>query len=153
MIPINYYSCQNCGKEFKLKEETTIDIDFYPVCSNRCEFMIIYKWIKILDYSDKNLLVMLQNIKKKAISSPFNRQDAIFSISKYYVKLGLSNVKVLLTLDIDKNNETRRVSSATLDKKTPLSYNKGLSNDLSNHFVKNKNNKCQKKKEVIEKWF
>lgn len=88
------YSCDECGKWFKSKEEFTKNPpnNFFTICSKKCEFRFIYNLIKKQYYSEQNLMLMLIIIEKQQKNKWFNREEAIYELSKYYNKVGLSNI-------------------------------------------------------------
>lgn len=134
----NYYSCQNCGSLFYLEEPVKIIEMLQPVCSKRCEFGLIYKFIEKMEYSDEILEIFQKIVEKKDKIEYFSRQKAIYSLSKSYEKVGLSNIKVVWTLDKDKNDWTNNLTEGTLDMISPPIVIGGMSNDLSHPFRKRK---------------
>ena len=101
LIPKNVYSCQFCGKWFE-NEEVTIIQNFYPVCSFKCKFNLIYQTLKD-NYSDENLEIMFDLLKKGQVrgtfsrfeslrKSTFNKNIALFELSKYFSKFDLHSV-------------------------------------------------------------
>lgn len=130
--PENVYVCQNCFREFKTDKIFVIEPGFYPICSKKCEFELIYLIIEKLDYSNETLELMQKNIEKKDKIEPFNRQRAILSISKYYAKLGLSSIKCLWTLDIRHKQLDKETDNWTLDIDFPPYVIGGNVQSLSN---------------------
>ena len=75
--PANFYTCQVCHKEFELPNPVKIVEGIYPVCSNRCKFRLIYKLLRKMNFSKKNLIVLCesQNIKIKTGSNNLKNQN------------------------------------------------------------------------------
>ena len=91
--PSNCYSCQNCGKVFESKQEEKVELGFYPVCSNKCEFLVIYNFIKRCQFNDETLMKLQQIAENKENIEDFKPSSAIYSISKYCKKNDLANIK------------------------------------------------------------
>lgn len=165
-IPIkinNYYTCQYCKKDFIINESKKIEEDISPVCSSRCSFMIVFNYINNQAYSDENLKIMQGIIENKDEILDFSRKNAIFIITKYYMKMGFPNIKFIGQWDKINKDETKNLSNPDkrwdkmIGQHTPRG---GVSNvplsqhilegvdSLSNHF-----DKKVKKKENLIKWF
>jgi len=93
----NTYSCDVCGKFFDSKNELIKDPfnNFLTICSKKCEFKFILDLIKKQEYSKENLKLLVKIIGKEQQSKEFNEDLAIYELSKYYQKIGLSNIKYL----------------------------------------------------------
>jgi len=108
VIPKSTYTCQCCDNTFVSYGDLKIETNIWPVCSKKCEFKVIYKLLKMCELSDENLGIMAKNTKVYNVNQPFTRHNALFAICKYYSKIGLSNIKCLWTLDMDKKIRTKR---------------------------------------------
>lgn len=102
------YSCQYCGKEFESSKDFVISPNFYPVCSHKCGFNVIYQFIKKQEFSSEMLEFMAKKAGFSSKTGEFNRQKAIFAISKFYKNRGLSTLKFILgkgqtSVPMDKN--------------------------------------------------
>lgn len=92
----NSYTCQFCQRSFLTSQDYVIEEGFFPVCSSKCGFRLIFNFIKKQEFSDEILLKMSEDLPKNKENSVFNRQNVIFELSKYYLNKGLSNIKFLL---------------------------------------------------------
>lgn len=114
--PKNVYSCQLCQIEFPA-EECTIIQGFFPVCSSRCKFKLIYRILRD-NYSNENIKIMfdlLKNSSNRATFSTlshiekvqFNRNIALFELSKHFSKFPLSSVIGVFSFLILNNSFSR----------------------------------------------
>ncbi len=152
ITPLNTYNCQGCFQDFKTDQKYIIEIEFYPVCSKRCEFKVIYRWIKLLSISDENLEFMQKTIEKKDKIIEFNRQKAIFSITKHYANIGLANIKVMGQWDRTKKEGTKKGMMGQWDITSPPIEYRGMSHGMSHPYSK----PCpitKTKSKVLKKWF
>ncbi len=92
---INTYKCMVCDKEFQTPEDLIYDREnnYLVICSKKCEFRFIYELIKKQGYSNENLKLLLRIIEKAQNINTFDRNLAIYELTKYYNKVGLPNVK------------------------------------------------------------
>lgn len=87
------YTCDVCDKWFYSKEELLRKLPYVlRICSKKCEFKFIYNLIKKQGYTEQNYIVLLKVIGKEQESKELNEDLAIYDISKYYNKIGLSNI-------------------------------------------------------------
>lgn len=116
-----WYSCQNnsCGQIFRLKNAARIDVGFYPVCSSKCGFKVIYNFLKKNEFEDKILLEMQLIAEKKEEIKEFSRQNALYSIAKYYSKIGLSKIKFILGTGQGFVQMDKSLTSGQMDKLNP----------------------------------
>jgi len=105
--PLNTYSCQFCHKEFKTKLDYYIIEGFSPICTHKCLYKFIYNILK--EYCEKELYFLschLFNTKKK----DFNEKRAVYSLTKYFAKYGLSSINIVVTSDKTKKRVTNGVA-------------------------------------------
>lgn len=100
------YTCQFCHKDFRSTTTLKIYPGYLPVCSKRCEFRLIYNTIARQGYSDETLQEMQGTLQINQQEGGFNRLNALFAISKYYAKIGLSNIIIIGTRDRDMKTGT-----------------------------------------------
>ncbi len=160
VTPKDYYTCQFCGNSFISNSGKPLIIEqgFYPVCSFKCGFMVIFTYIQNQEYSNENLEIMLKIIGKNDEIQDFDRKTAIYSISKYYAKLGLANIKFIGTSDKDKKTETRNLTSETRDKISPPMLIGGMSLSCPCFENGSSMNPCpiifdENSKKEVKKWF
>lgn len=115
----NYYSCQFCGLIFISIKEETIEKNIYPVCCSRCNFMIVYTTIKNIGFNDEILEFMQKRIEKKEKIIDFKRQQAIFIITKFYLRKGLASINIIGTLDKDKVETDKKSDNGTMGQEFP----------------------------------
>lgn len=122
--PTNSYLCQACGTEFKSVTLLEYENGILPVCSSLCEFKKVYSLVSWMQFDDKTLKFYLKAIGFKPKKSKFNRNRAIFEISKFYKKIGLANIKLVVTGDKCQESVPKSVGMVTGDKPTHP-YRKG----------------------------
>jgi hypothetical protein len=152
---VESYSCQFCGRVFNSKEQHSIEIGFYPVCSQRCLFLQIFNFIKRCEFDDKTLLNMQQIAENKEKIKDFSRQSAIYSICKYMLKEDLANIKLLNSFRQELSKLRQELSTSTLRQTPTCMKYKGLSKSCLTHDVL-KNSILSKvfvKNGGISKWF
>tara|TARA_Y100000310_G_C20430519_1_gene691236 strand:- start:315 stop:824 length:510 start_codon:yes stop_codon:yes gene_type:complete len=161
--PKNNYICQNCKNNFISEEIHQITQEFYPVCSKKCEFSIIYKMIVKSAFSDENLKKMLKILSLEEKNGLFNRQEAIFRLTKVYSKIGLSSITYIGTIGQDKKSKDKKAVQGTRDNENPPYVIGGLSPVLSPllpnpnlvpcpNNQKNKISKKKKKEVSLSEW-
>ena len=87
------YSCNVCNKTFRVKEE--LNLNFLVICSKKCEFMFIYRLIQKQGYTIDNIKQLLKCIEKDKGMENKTSHFLIYELTKYYHKIGLSNIKHL----------------------------------------------------------
>ncbi len=143
------YTCQSCGKTFisigkdGKNKELLCEVGVKPVCSSNCEFKIIYKLVTLCEFSNENLIKMLRLKGVLIKKEEFNRNTALFEITKHYAKIGLSNIKAIFFKEF---NGSVQFSSA---QKRTAQLNKCLSNKTFELKVEPNN----KSKEELSEWF
>lgn len=129
------YSCDVCSKPFRSKIELVKNPydnpKYLTICSKLCEFRFIYDLIKKQDYSKENLLLLLKIIGKKQNNAKFSQSVAVLDLSKYYTKIGLSNITRLCQADSDKINVAKSLSLCQLTATTTPYIYRGLSQSLA----------------------
>lgn len=103
----NTYTCQGCYNTFSSSAGLMFEQDVWPICCKKCEFKVMYRLLKKCEFSDENLEFMAKNTKFYDKNQDFTRHKALFAICKYYINLGLSNIKYLGTKDKDKKTGTK----------------------------------------------
>lgn len=154
----NTYSCQyvECQKTFNSSKEEIIQPGFYPVCSSICGFRMIYNFIKNQLFEDQTLLEMQQIAEKKGKILNFKRNDALYSIAKFYSKRGLSNITFILGIRQPLSNDLTLSNDLPIDKTQSSIYIDDVSNGLSNGCQFDKHPSCQiilQKLGGLKKWF
>jgi hypothetical protein len=91
--PLMYYSCQVCGCQFRAEKEHEIKRTLSPICSQKCKLKSIYNYIKKAGFTDEELLILHKKVEKNGDFQCWNREKALFSISKNLVKRGLATLK------------------------------------------------------------
>ena len=129
-VPKNVYTCQGCFREFSTQKEFIIEPFLSPVCSKKCEFIVIYNWVENMNYSDETLELMQRIVENKDKIEEFNRRKAILSISKHYQKVGLQGI-FHWTSDIGQELLDKKPDNETLDINIPPYVIGGMSNVLS----------------------
>lgn len=119
----NFYSCQFCGRIFE-NEETIILPEKSPVCSSKCKFNIIYHLLKE-NYTDENLEFMDKTLKNSPSNYQFNKNIALFELSKHFSKFILSNVICVFSFLILKKTFSREDSTFSLSHIPPFYVIKG----------------------------
>jgi len=127
------YTCNVCNKWFKCKEE--LDLNFLVICSKKCEFKFIYNLLKEQGYTEQNLRDILKIIKKNKEIEYKSEDLAIYEITKYYHKIGLSNIKYLGSRLNTKAQGSTNSSKAQGSTKTPPIY-RGVEPELEPNFCK-----------------
>lgn len=117
--PINVYTCQYCGLEFKTTKDFRIEPQIRPVCSSECKFSVIFRFIKNSGLTDKELELMHKNTLKNPKMKGFNKNLAIYEISKHYAKWDLSSIKFFRTKGQEKGQEDKSLTLGQRDNKTP----------------------------------
>jgi|TARA_Y100000296_G_scaffold83026_1_gene113118 hypothetical protein len=129
--PKNIFSCQYCNKNIELEENTKIEVGLFPVCSNSCKFNIINGFFSRL-YSDENLELLHKSMLKTNDKYEFNRNIAIFNLTKKFMKHKLSNVTILLSFITIKKDIIKNSDNLSIIKLSKPIYNIGLiDNDKS----------------------
>jgi len=155
VILLNEYTCQGCQQLFKTKEDYKIEWGFWPVCSKRCEFKVIYNFIKKQDFDDNTLLEMWKIATKNDNIEELDKKSALFDISRFYVKQGLANIKFIIGSGQTIVQRDKELTSGTSGQETPPYIYKGVvhcpvptflegtPDTLSHHLTKN----------GLSKWF
>jgi len=155
---LNTYSCDNCQKWFKTKNEykklaqgvvkkeqleplfpVEKNIWFEPrntfliLCSKGCEFKFIFKLVKRMHYNQKNYELILNLIGIKLKKGEFNENEAIFNITKYYNKIGLANIKVVAQGLSSNISGSKIVHNGSRAQANPLFIKRGLSPNLNQY--------------------
>lgn len=130
----NTYTCNFCNRWFKSKEELILnpECNFLVFCSKKCEFRFIYNLIIKQEYSNENLRLLIKIIGKEPKEPEFNYNKGIFEVTKFYSKIGLSNITIIRQVDKTKKDLTNDLTIRQVDKTSPPIYIGGLSTVLSN---------------------
>lgn len=92
----NTYTCQICKRDFDNPHEMKILLDYSPLCSNRCVFLLYYKIISKLE---TNTLFFLSSLLKIPHFDEFSHNQLIFEVTKKYPKPSLSSINRIVTCD------------------------------------------------------
>jgi len=153
VIITHSYSCNVCHKTFRVKEE--LDLNFLVICSKKCEFKFIYNLLQKQGYSIEDCKKVLKIIRKNKEIECKSYNLAIYEITKYYHKIGLSSITSLGSRLIAKAQGSRNSSKAQGSSISPPIYrgnepepepcicNNGKLN-FEPRFVVNKNKQYQK---------
>jgi hypothetical protein len=111
--------------------------------------------ITFSEFNDETLINMQKIVEKKEEIKDFNRNNAIYSISKYYIKLGLANIKFILSLGQGSVPRDKKLSDETSGQDSPCILYKGMSKSCPNsvHETKKTLSHLFVKKGEIKKWF
>lgn len=126
---INSYTCQGCKKTFRSKQELDIERNLKPNCSKRCEFKVIYNWVRFIQYPNEYLEFIQKTLIKPLSKSKFNRNNAIYEITKYLSKKGLSSLNIVLDIRHGQTLDKQNVHES-LDMDNPF-FRKGVCLNLS----------------------
>ncbi len=104
IVVTNTYTCYVCNKWFDSKEEL---IQYYPyfltICSNKCKQNFIFNLLKKMNYSDKQLQLLLKSIGKTYKELDFRFYFELLRLAKFYNNSKLTTIKVIGQLDRTEN--------------------------------------------------
>ncbi len=143
---LNEYTCQRtgCNNIIKGCEDIVIIQNVFPVCSDLCKFLVIFKILWSYDDLSINYLIKLLHLKQRGY---YNREKRVFELSKKVYQILLSSVNDVTHTHTHK---ILSMSKGYFQRVTHYSYSlisidMSVSNTLSNPIL-------SKSKGGLEKW-
>lgn len=147
------YSCQICGRDF-VCGYTRIEPNWHPVCSRKCNFLAIYRFIQKQEFGAKILELWLKILHLDTKNEEFTLQNAEFRVTKFFINKGLSSVDLIGTRDKTKMRQTNSDNEGTKGQHFPPYEIGGVVPVPVPKFEKNEGtNLVPKTKAGLQKWF
>lgn len=148
------YDCQSCGLPFASKEgELLIEPLIYPFCSQKCGFRVVYHFLERNAFDNKLLEFLQCLVEKKEKIIEFSKNKALFSISKYFIKMGLSNIKPTSTIRHRQETFDKGLVALDIRQENPLYVNRGVVECLSKSEPSLTKSDLSKSKGGLSRWF
>lgn len=109
--PTNSYTCQGCYKSFNSNQDLLCDHPFNPTCGPRCSFLVIYRILKKLEFSDKLLEFYAKRSKFWRKNMEFSRNKGYYYMARDFSNQGLSSIKPLLRLWLKAQAQRKELKS------------------------------------------
>ena len=100
IVVTNTYTCSICNKWFDSKEEMIqYPPYFLTICSNKCKQNFIFNLLKKMNYSNKELQLLLKSIGKEYKILDFRFNFELLRLAKFYNISKLTTIKVIGQVD------------------------------------------------------